>query len=162
MYRPVGSTLSMNSIVFSYLKSVSTSGSAEKLNHLHGEDDATTKDQPAQTWNGTRPESQEAFVPEDFGYTIEAVLVHASCFYRLHAGLDSVNWHGSVDGDYTGKTSEPKSAYGSKLLARRNVRLSKLLERCVTREAYRRVGSLSRGSRKKALEEASDTLLLGD
>lgn len=61
---------------------------------VHSEYNASTEDQAAQTWERTRPKGQEPFFLEDFGGTLEAILVKTPGFYRLHANgkfsIDSI------------------------------------------------------------------------
>jgi hypothetical protein len=73
---------------------------------VHGEYNATTEDEPAQSGDCTTPQLEETFVLEDLDSTVNAVLVQSSGINALHARLDSIDWLGSVDGDDTSSTTD--------------------------------------------------------
>ena len=127
---------------------------------LHGENNATAENKSTQSRKSARPKGEDTFMLEDLDHTVQAILVRAASFYRLHACLDGVDGHGCVDGDDSGETSEAKCAHSAELLPGGDVGLCKLLERGIARETDSRVGSLAGSGRDKALEEAANALLL--
>lgn len=80
--------------------------------NIHGKDYTAAQDETAKSRHGTRPQREEAFLPDNARCAVEAVLVFGLCFDRLHSCLDSVQGHGNIsveglageDQDLTGKT----------------------------------------------------------
>ena len=77
------------------------------MKNIHGEDYAAAQDETAKSRYSTRPECEEAFLPDNARRAVEAVLVFGLCFDRLHSCLDSVQGHGNISvGELAGDTRD--------------------------------------------------------
>ena len=108
---------------------------------------------------------------------MKAVSVLVFRLDRLHTCLDGVKWHSCISAnislarfcldsgiilhcDDTRHGTYSKCADGPEFLARRYIALRDMLQGRIAAKSDSRVCSLSKCRRNKALEEASDTLLL--